>query len=487
MFDSVVQAVLHYADTFPARFCLADDQMAYTYRQYADRILSYAACFAGTGILPDTRVVVEANQTVDYLAIQAALQLIGAVFVPVEHNCAAEKIRSVVERAKAAVMITNHSIAEEQNCLRYSYERLNEMANELPPYTMAGLPPADRVSEILFSTGTTGKEKGIVLTHRNNIALAENVIGGVEMAADNIEMIPSPLNHSHGLRRYYANMVNGSGVVLLGSVMNMARFFDNLDRYGVNSIDLVPSALAVVLRLSKGRLADYADQLRYIQFGSAPLAEQDVTEICRQLPRTRMYNFYGSTESGCSMIYNFNCPSPKKNCIGRPTCNTVVLMVDDNRQQMIPTQETPGAIATAGGMNMLGYWEDPEETARAMAEGVVYSNDMGYFDQDGDLILMGRKGDVINVGGSKVSPDEIENAAKKMPMILDCGCVGIPDPAKGQVPKLVVQLKLDAPFEPKEIRAFLATLLEPYKLPAVIEQREKIPRTFNGKLSRKDL
>ena len=202
--------------------------------------------------------------------------------------------------------------------------RLCESAQSRPPRRF---PQREAVCEILFSTGTTGREKGIVITHANNLALAENVIFGVEMEADNIEMIPSPMNHSHGLRRYYANMVNGSAVILLGSAMNMKRFMYNMDAYGVNSIDLVPSALSVVLRLSKGKLADYSDRLRYIQFGAAPMMESDRDEICRLLPHTRLYNFYGSTESGCIAIYNFNRPDAKKNCVGKPTRNADIFIM----------------------------------------------------------------------------------------------------------------------------------------------------------------
>ena len=486
MFQSIVEAVFHYADTQPEQLCLADDTEQVTYRAYADRIMHFADRFARDGVKAGDTVVVEACQTVDYLAIELALQLLGAVFVPVEHNCAENKIAAFIQRAQAGAVIVCRQ-ADYAVPLIYTYDQMEQLRESGGRYVPQQFPAKTQVSEILFSTGTTGKEKGIVLTHGNDIALAENVVYGVEMQKDNVEMIPSPLNHSHGLRRYYANMYNGSTVILLGSAMNIMRFMQNMDTYGVNSIDLVPSALSVVLKLSKNKLADYRDQLRYIQFGAAPMMEADKVKICELLPNTRLYNFYGSTESGCICIYNFNRQEDKKNCIGRPAHNAEIVIVDDDRREITSSESNTGCLASRGAMNMLGYWQDPEETEKVLQDGVVYSNDIAYYDEDGDIILLGRRGDVINVGGNKVSPEEIENAAKALAEVEDCGVIPVEDPYKGHVPKLFVQMKRGCDFDPVALRSALAGCLEPYKVPVYIEQIAQIPRSYNGKLLRKEL
>ena len=430
--------------------------------------------------------MVEACQTIDYLAVQLALQLLGVIFVPTEHNCAKEKIASFADRADARVIVACADLPCE-GAKVYTYDQLNALAENAESYVPATFPAREDLAEILFSTGTTGKEKGIVLDHKNNIALAENVINGVEMEKDNVELIPSPMNHSHGLRRYYANMYNGCTVILLGSVMNIMRFFKLIEQYGVNSIDLVPTALSVVLKLSKNKLGEYCDRLRYIQFGAAPMMEADQNKVCELLPKTRLYNFYGSTESGCICIYNFNRPDSKKHCIGKPACNAHITIVDDDRKVMDSNAERTGLLASEGGMNMVGYWKDEEETAKVLIDGIVYTNDVAYFDEEGDIILLGRKGDVINVGGNKVSPDEIENVAKTMPCVADCGVIPVADPVKGNVPKLFVQLQAGKEFDAIAIRSYLAAKLEPYKVPQYIVQIDKIPRSYNGKLLRKEL
>ena len=486
MFNSIVEAVFHHASKCPDRLCLADDAGKVTYRQYAEKIDRLAGFFLSQGIADGDRVVVEACQSIDYLSVELALQRIGAIFVPLEHNCAPEKLSAIAARVDAAALVACRPEGMDAP-RRWSFDELAAQAGAAAPYAGDQWPQAAAYSEILFSTGTTGKEKGILLTHANDIALAENVIHGVEMAADNVEMIPSPMNHSHGLRRYYANMVNGSTVVLLGSVMDMRRFMANMDAYGVNALDLVPAALTVVLKLSRGRLAEYRDRLRYIQFGAAPMRDADRREICRLLPETRLYNFYGSTESGCVAIYNFNRPDAKEKCIGKPTCNADIFFVDEARERIATSRQRTGLLSSAGGMNMAGYWRDEAETAKVMADGVVYSNDEAYLDEDGDIILLGRRGDVINVGGNKVSPDEIEDAARAFPAVADCGAIPVSDPYKGSVPKLFVQVRPGCALDTVELRSFLAGRLEAYKVPAFIETIDAIPRSFNGKLLRRVL
>ncbi len=481
MVKSVVEAVFEGAAKHPQKCCLADDNVSVTYDEYAKKIKKFAAYLLSQNVKRGDKVVIEACQSVDYLAIQLACQLIGAVFVPVEHNCAAEKIAELSKRVNAAYVI---AVKDSDGVTFDEFAIGAEGAAELENYT---LPQGDEVCEILFSTGTTGKEKGIILTHKNDIALAENVMYGVEMKEDNVELIPSPLNHSHGLRRYYANMVMGATVIVISGVLNPLKFFALMDEYGVTAIDLVPTALTVLLKISKNKFGEYKDKLRYIQFGAAPLMDADKEKICALLPNTRLYNFYGSTESGCIVIYNFNVENAKKNCIGKPACNAEITIVDDNRNPIESSLENTGLLASRGAMNMSGYYEDEEETKAVLIDGVVYTNDVCYIDGDGDIILLGRQGSVMNVGGKKVSPDEIENAAKQIKGVIDCGCVPVDDAMLGSVPKLFVQTRNESAFDPVMIRTELSKTLEPFKIPKYIVFIEKIPRTFNGKIIRREL
>ncbi len=505
MIQSIVEAVFQYAKKTPDKLCLADDLRSMTYKEYANEIIKMAMVFENLGVCEGSFVVVEASQTISYLASELALHLLNAVFIPLEKGCATEKITSLALRVKATLIIKNNTDELDTNILCKALADIEEMTGKIDLCSnvivnhetiVAHLhneeksfpfPDLNTVSEILFSTGTTGKEKGIVLTHKNDIALAQNVAYSIDIQSDNVEMIPSPMNHSHGLRRYYANLWKGASVVLLGSIMDVNRFFCNMDDYGVNSLDLVPSALSVLLRLSKDNLAKYSDSIRYIQFGSAPLMKSDKDWIRRLLPNANLYNIYGSTESGCICCYEFNHTLDKENCIGKPTFNAEILIVDDNKNEITSNSIHTGLLASKGSMNMVGYLDDPEETKKVLIDGVLYSNDISYIDEDGDVILLGRAGDVINIGGKKVSPEEIEDIAKKMPMVADCACVPVHDPIKGNVPKLFIKVAPGYKFLVADIRDWLLNHMESFKVPLFYEEIDEIPRTSNGKILRRNL
>lgn len=487
MYGSIVEAVFTNAATQPDKMVVADEKRSVTYAQYKEEICRFARDLRDMGVKKDDKIVAEASQTIDFLAFELAIHLVGGVFVPLERNCAWEKIVRIVRLSEAVLAVTNKAHDEADGIRQITLGELKEKAAAGEPLSDYVLPDENAPADILFSTGTTGKEKGIVASHRNSVAIGENAMYGLGIEQDNIELVPSPLNHSFGLRRYYGNMVAGASVVLVTGVMNVMGFFKMMDEYKVTAIDLVPTALNVLLRFSKNKFNEYKDILRYIQFGSAPLSEIDRQKICELLPNTRLYNVYGSTEGGCICVYNFNVPGSKGQCIGKAAYDAKIIVVDENRNEIESSKDNVGLFASFSPMNMLGYWKDEEETKKALINGGIYSNDEVYVDEDGEIILLGRRGDVLNVGGNKVSPDEIEDVAKKHPVVADCGCIGIRDEIKGDAPKLYVQVKKGSEFDPVSIRHHLAANLEPYKVPAVIEQIDLIPRSFNGKLLRRAL
>ena len=346
---------------------------------------------------------------------------------------------------------------------------------------------AEETAEVLFTTGTTGKSKGIELTYESVIAVSENVIGSVEMKKDSVELIPVPLSHSHGLRRYYSNILNGGSVVIIDGVIFTKKFFGAIEKYHVTAIDLVPAALAALFKLSGDKLGEYADQLDYVQLGSAPIPNHDKKHLRELLPNTRLYNFYGTTESGCSCILDFNAMPDKKNCIGKPSCHAEFVFFDEQGNAIDATEETPGFLACRGTMNMKGYYHEPQLNQEIMRDDYICTKDLAYVGEDGLIYMLGRKDDVIITGGNKVAPDEIEEIAEGFEGIADCACIPVPHPLLGAEPKLFVEMENGAAFDEQGIYEYLQGKLEAYKVPKLIEQIDKIPRTYNGKLQRKKL
>lgn len=485
MIRSIVEAVALHAQEAPEKFCAADGRYEFTYAAFWSHICGYAVHLKELGITKGSHVVVRNAQNTATLITGLAIQLLGGIFVPLEKEVADHRIVEIIEtvNAKLYIALRKSEVPCAFECiteaLNYGEADVDISAWEFPE-------KAD-IAEILFTTGTTGKSKGIELNHGSVVAVAENVIDGVEMKKDNVELIPVPISHSHGLRRYYANMLNGSSVVILANMAFIQVVFNCMEKYHVTSIDLVPAALAAIFRLSSDRLGDYKDCLDYVQLGSAPIPEQDRDRLRRLLPNTRLYNFYGSTESGCSCIIDFNRYPEKKNCIGRPTCNAEFVFIDEDGTFIEATKENPGLLACRGGMNMVGYYQEPELTASILYEGYIRTEDLSYRDEDGMICLLGRKGDVITSGGNKIAPGEVEDAAGKFEGIVECACVPVPNDILGQEPKLFVVMQEGAVFDQGAIIQFLRAKLENYKVPKLIEQIDKLPRSSNGKILKREL
>lgn len=488
-YPSVVENIANHAASNPDKLALADSKQALTYGQLWSRIYGLSQKFKEMGVDFEKCAVVECNQSVDYMICDLAIQLLGGIFVPLEKNVAVARAVEITTDTEAVLYVSKEPLEAElpegispaffniEDCALHPWEE------DIPELQF---PRSEDVCEILFSTGTTGKSKGIVLTHGNDIAIAENVMYGVQMKPNNVEMIPMPTSHSHGLRRTYSNLVNGSSVVFVDGVTLLKKVFNMIEEYHVTSMDLSPSMLSIIFKLSKDRLGDYADQMDYIQLGSAPLPEEDKVHLSRILPKTRLYNFYGSTEAGCSCLLDFNNMAGKKGCIGKPAVNAHFIVVDENRNEIQSSPDNLGFLASSGAINMKEYFKAPELTAATMSNGFVYTKDLGYIDEEGLVYMLGRKDDVINYGGIKISPEELEAIIIKNPIIKDCALIPVKDALTGQAPKLLIALEREdgSEYDAKEFKVFLQENLDANKQPKFIEIIDEIPRTFNGKIKR---
>lgn len=480
---SVAEAVLEHSKTTPDKLAAADADKAYTYLELAQAAGKAAQLLGKLSVEAGDYAVIECTQETDYLVLKLGCELAGVVFVPVEKKMTESRVQAVYEETKAKCIIgkTDYS----QMGRFYSFDEVMKQIAEMPDGE-ASYTEKNTVSEILFSTGTTGQPKGIVISHRANIAIAENIKYGTEMKEDSVELIPLPLSHSHGLRTCYANLLNGSSVVVMDGVMNVKLFFSLVDKYNVNAFDISPTLAKVLLKIARKGLVKYSDAIDYIEIGTAVLDDEVKNQLKDIFTSSRLYNFYGSTEAGRSCVLDFN-KMDFTGCIGYPSKNAVFYVVDDDRKEIKSSKENPGLIAVSGRMMMDCYFNSEELTKETLTDGILYSNDLGYIDEAGRVYVMGRQDDIINYKGIKIAPEEIEVTAVQYKGIVDCACVPVADAVRGQVPKLFIQLSKGAAYDENDYLNYLKQNLEAARVPVYIEVIDNIPRSSNGKLQRKKL
>lgn len=487
---SIIEALKLNAQKTPDKLCVGDKKNHATYGEFWTMVERAATWLREKGVKKGDMVVIRGAQKVEFVLGVFAVQLVGGAVCPLEKAIKDDRIMEIMDFVDSNIYLADKPVKNEQVnniSLKELFKAVRDEENPIRPLAFE-FPKEDDLSEILFTTGTTGKSKGIEVTCGCNIAIAQNVMDSVQIGKDEVELITTPINHSLAIRRTYGAIYNGSSLVLTDGIKFVEDFFKSLDTYKITAITFVPAILEQVLKFAKDRFASYKNQLNYIQLGSAPLSENNKKILTQMFPDTRLYNTYGATESGCTVILEFSKYGDKQKCIGRTTVNTEILFVDESRNPVEASPENPGILAFRGKMNMKGYYKEPEITAEVMDDqGVVYTNDLGYLGDDGLVYLLGRQGEVINMGGIKIAPTEIEEVVMKHEMIKDCACIPIPDEITTEAPKLFVVLNEGFGFDQKELSKYMLSKLESLKVPKVFEVIDEIPRTFNGKIIRKEL
>ena len=386
---------------------------------------------------PHHVAAIRTSQSIDFLVTYFALHVAKVVALPLEHD---------IPKA-----------------------RFEEIASRYADFTAP-----EEVADILFTTGTTGKSKGVMISHRTIIADAENLIDSMEFSHDLLFVINGPLNHIGSLSKVYPTIMMGATLYILENLKDLDAFFSAFD-YPCKKLAtfLVPASIRILLQLANNKLATYADKIDFIETGAAPMPHSDMLELCRILPTSRLYNTFASTETGIVATYNYNDGECLVGCLGRPMKHSRILITDDGR------------VACQGLTLMSGYADEVELTTQVMHDDTVFTAENGRIDELGRLHLMGRNDEVINVGGYKVAPTEVEDAAMAFPGVKDCICISDTSPVLGIRLKLLYVKHEGVEFSKKDLARFIATKLEVHKVPQAYELINEVHRTFNGKLDRK--
>ncbi len=485
MIQSIVEAVRRFAQEKPEHAAVIAQEQTVTYRELWQEVQGFAAFIRAAGVPEGSVIAVKASASIEFAVSCLAIHLSGHVHAPLEKTVSSDGLAELAAELNAGMVVSDVDVSG--NFIHVDTHRVRQLARENACEWGGAMPQRDDLCDLLFTTGSTGKSKGVLLTHRAVVSVTQNVQYGAHIPADNVYLIPSPINHAGAIRKLYVSLLTGTTAVLLDGFKNLRKFYAYINDYHVTSILMPPAAVRMILLLSAKELAKYADQIDHIHTGSAAFPEADKEKLSEILPKSRLYFAYGSSEAGCSCLYDYSAERGLISCIGKPNVNSEVLIVDDDRQVIESSKDRQGLIAVRGDTVMSGYYNEPDLTAEVLQDGVVYTNDIGYIDENGFVFMLGRRGDVINVGGLKIAPTEVENVVMRFPGIADCACFGVEDRLNGTVPKLSLVAEKGVEPDLTELRAFMRRHLEEYKIPRLMVFVEELPKTYNGKLDRKKL
>ena len=488
--------IAEHAVKTPDKLALVKGDERVSYAHLWMRVLDAASHIRWLGLNPGDKIVLLAEKELEFIYLYLAAHLMGVVCVVVDPSSTAERLKYIAQVVKPAVVFDNHEVLKGENdepvphigslneiifgcsCIPFSDVSAFDGPIEEP---YPAVEPTD-TADVMFTTGTTGAPKGVRLSHANIAGSACNTNAFIGTNADDIEALALPLSHSFGLGRLRCVLMAGGTLVLVNNFANLKSFFNVLEQKRVTGFGMVPAVWQYIKRLSGTRIARFAQQLRYIEIGSAALPIEDKRLLMELFPETRLCMHYGLTEASRALFTEFHTNAANLETVGRPASELVeACVLDDNGHSIADGED--GEICVRGNMVISSYLL-PEDNQDAFFGDWFRTGDWGHRDPQGNFYLTGRKKELINVGGEKVSPVAIEQAICSLG-IADCACIAVPDPngVLGEVPKAFVvgdkdRLSLD------EIKKDLSRLLPPHEIPVLWEWVDSIPRTASGKIQR---
>lgn len=480
---TVVQRILENALVNPYDAAIIANDKETTYQELAGMIVSISRWLEDVGVDEGDCVAVQAIHDDVCIAVYYAVHLLGAKLVPVEKNASQKRINDIATDTQCKIII---SIKKENGEFWHEYSEIQLISHELKftGKTKIKYPDIDLPCEMIFTTGTTGKSKGVLMTHRHMSWYAYSVAKCIEMKEKNRFLLTTPLNHAGGLRRTHLSLANGCCMVYMDGLSDLGKYFNYMEKYKVTSLYLPPVAIRILLTRTKDELSRYREQIDFVYSSSSPLPMGDCEMLRALLPNTRLYNAYEASETPGVSAYNYNVDNALKNCLGMANAGIeLAIMHEDGSIDTTPN--VSGQICVKSKMNMKEYYMEDELTASVLKEGWFVSNDLGHMDNLGNIFYEGRKGDVINIGGYKIAPNDVEEVALASGMINECICIEGVDEFKVPYLKLLVTVNRISEFDAAQLGEYLSDKLEAYKVPRKIEITDMIEKTFNGKINRK--
>jgi len=467
----LLQAIYRHSVQSADKTAIIAKDVSVSYALLWERILGAAACLQSLGLEKGDSILLSALKDIEFVYVYFAAHLLGVVNVIVDPTLNEERRKYIMETVRPK------RIFGLKEGVGYSEISLAGRPADI------GLHSAQDVAEIMFTTGTTGKPKGVLLSHANISGSADNINRYIGNTADDVEVLGLPICHSFGLGRLRCNMLQGATFILLGSFANLKLLFATMEQYRVTGLGMVPAVWEYVKKLSGKVIGKFADQMRYIEIGSAAMSVENKRLLMEIFPDTRICMHYGLTEASRSLFMEFHEYTDDLTTIGKPVTKEVDVKIFSDEGQEVPIGET-GELCVKGNMVMKSYLAD-SDTADFFWGEYFRTGDCAYKSENGNFYLVSRKKEMINVGGKKVSPVEIEEAIIALGGVSDCICVAMKDPKGivGEVPKAYV-LRERTTKSLEEIETLLENKIEKYKMPEEFEWIDKIPMTPSGKKQR---
>lgn len=480
----------------PDAVALVAGERTVTFAELDARSNKAAQAFRAAGVGLGDRVAFIEKNGIEFFEVVCALSKLGAVVVPVNWRLAPVEMAHIIDDAGARVVVVGVDFIGHVETIEHRltsavvaigehsrWPAFDDWIADHPSEDPCVTTRPDDVAFLMYTSGTTGAPKGVMLTNDNYFCKASGIADKWRFDADSVSLAVMPMFHMAGSGWALVGLCEGARTVVLRDVDTIA-ILDAVARHGVTNMLLVPVVIQRLLDTPGVEETDFA-ALRAIVYGASPITD-DV--LVRALERFNcdLLQVYGQTETTGSITQlDDHHPDLLRSC-GKPFPWVEVRIVDDNGDD-VPTG-TVGELWTRSRQNMRGYWNNPDATAATLTpDGWLKTGDAGYLDHDGYVYLHDRVKDMIVSGGENVYPTEVENVLMTHPEVGDVAVIGVPDATWGEAVKAIVVPAPGASPSEADLVAYARERLAGFKLPKSVSFADDLPRTPSGKVLKRAL
>ncbi|HXA76867.1 MAG TPA: long-chain-fatty-acid--CoA ligase [Candidatus Acidoferrales bacterium] len=506
---------LRYAEQqYARRTAVVCGRERFTYSQLAERVSRLAGGLRKVGVMPGDRVAFLSLNCHRLLEAYFGVLEAGAVLLPLNIRLAPDELAYILNHAEVKTLFLEKELSDLADSFRpklstvesftllsgepqaswlmpQNYEDLLAAATPYRPDIMEF--DEDAVAEIFYTSGTSADPKGVMLTHRNIYLQALSSSLTHESTAESVHLHTIPLFHANGWGAAHTVTLRGAEHVMI-SRFDPAEIFRLIEQERVQSLSAVP-AMAIALVNFPGFQKYDLSSLKWLNLGGAASSPSLVEEVEEKFGCT-CYAGYGLTETAPTLSTSKMKPGlgwqGKQRFAGQAMAGFAIpgvelRVVDADDQDVARDGTATGEVIARGDNIMKGYWKQPEATAEAMRGGWFHTGDLATWNEEGYILIVDRKKDIIVSGGENISSLEVEKKLLAHPAVLEAAVIPVPDEKWGEVPKALVVLKPGAQANELELIEFSRSRLAHYKCPHSVEFLDSLPKTGTGKILKRDL
>lgn len=503
----VTQPLQRNLQQIPNEIATVDGDRCHTWAEFVDRVARLAGGLQGLGLQVDDRVGIIALNSDRYMEVVFAAPWAGAIIVPINYRWSAAEIAFSLNdsgtrvvfidtafwplvsdlRAQVVHELTIIAIDAELEGQDANLEQLVSTTEPIAEIARA----ADDISGIFYTGGTTGRSKGVMLTHTNHVANTLQFATLIDLSAEAIYLHAAPMFHiADALYMYLITHIGGKHIFI--PRFEAAACAQALQDHAVSDTILVPTMIQMLLEQSDFNKFDLST-LKRLYYGASPMPEAVAHDLIAKLSWVRAYQLYGQTESaplltGLDSRYHVTAgpDAGRLRSAGRAMPAVEIKIVDENDNEV--ERGTVGEIVARGANIMKGYWGREDLTAETLRGGWLHTGDAAYMDEGGFIFISDRLKDMIISGGENVYSTEVENAMYQHGDVGQCAVIGIPDDRWGEHVHAVVVPREGCTPRPEDLIAHCRTLIADYKCPRSVSFRdEPLPLSGAGKVLKTEL